>query len=77
MFHEILDSSIILRSRGVFGQSKCYYYNGQVFAKMGNGFVKLMKHQNGTSCPTVSWENVQLPFPIEYSKVGVMLAPSE
>lgn len=73
MFHEIIDSIVILRSKGVFIQTKAFSYKGQVFAKKGNGFVKLVKFQRGTSCPTVSWESVQLPFEVSYDKLGVML----
>lgn len=74
MFHEILDSTVILRSRGVFRQSKCFAYNGQVFAKFGGGFIKLMKYQKGTSCPHVSWDEIALPFPVRFSPIGAMLS---
>lgn len=75
MFHEIQDSSVILKSRGVYKQTACFSHKGQVFAKNGSGFIKLFKHLNGTSNPNVSWEDVQLPFPISYTPTGVMLVP--
>lgn len=73
MFHQIQDSSVVLKSRGVYKQTACFAHNGQVFAKCGSGFIKLFKHLNGTSNPNVSWEDVQLPFPINYTNTGVML----
>jgi hypothetical protein len=76
MFHIIQQSSIILKSRGVYKQTECYAYNGQVFAKNGAGFIKLFKHQNGTSIPSVSWESASLPFDIKFGETGVMIVPN-
>jgi hypothetical protein len=76
MFHEIQGSSVILKSGGVFRQAKCYSYNGTVFAKWGNGFIKLKKYMNGTSVPHVSWEAIDLPFTPTFSNTGDMNVPT-
>lgn len=75
MFHQIVDSTVILKSKGIYKQSQCYSYNGQISAKNGAGFIKLFKHNNGTSSPNVSWDAVSLPFAVEYSSTGVMIEP--
>lgn len=74
LFHVIEDSAVILRSNGVFKQGKCFSRDGRVYAAHGSGFIKLFKHQKGTSTPRVSWDEVQLPFPVEYDSQGVMIA---
>jgi hypothetical protein len=73
MFHLIADSTVVLKSRGVYKQSQCYSHKGQIFAKHGSGFIKLFKHNNGTSTPNVSWDEVQLPYEIEFGTTGVMV----
>lgn len=73
MFHQIPDSVVVLRCKGVFKQSTCFTHNGQVFAKHGSGFVKLYKQAKGTSVPSVSWDDIQLPYEPTYNNLGVMI----
>jgi hypothetical protein len=54
-FHVIDDIQIVLRSRGVYRQSKVYQRHGRLYAGLGSGFVVLLQ-SGGTSCPNVSWE---------------------
>lgn len=75
MFHLIADSVVVLKSKGVYKQSQCYSHNGQIFAKHGSGFIKLFKHNNGTSTPNVSWDEVNLPFETAYGNTGAMIEP--
>lgn len=81
LFHTIDDSFVILRSNGVFKQTTCYSRNGEVYAKHGSGFIKLLKHKTGsghaTTAPNISWEEIELPYTPEFSAQGVMLAKVE
>lgn len=75
MFHQIIDSTVVLRSKGVYKQSQCYTHKGMIFAKHGSGFIKLFRNNFGTSAPSVSWDEVNLPFAHEFSTSGVMIEP--
>lgn len=77
MFHQIPDSVVILKTRGVYRQTTAYGHKGFVFAKYGGGFIRLKKHLNGTTAPQVSWDEIELPFEIKYDATGNMLDGSE
>lgn len=72
MFNIIEDSVVILRNNGVFTQTQAYVYNNQVFAKKGAGFVKLLKHLNGTSHPQTSWVSYTIPIDVKFNPIGVL-----
>lgn len=80
MFHEIPDTSVVLKRKGLYKQTTLFAYAGQVFARHGGGFIKLFKHSNGTSVPDVQWEDLQLPggraVPA-FSHTGVMLTQGQ
>jgi len=57
-FHIIEDGAVILRSKGVFRQSKVFRRGKDVYAGYGTGFVKL-HGGSGTSNPTVSWIDIE------------------
>lgn len=61
-FTELTGSSVVLQSNGVFKVSRLYHYNSQVFAAWGSGFIKLYKHEDGTSAPKVRWEKRSIDF---------------
>lgn len=71
MFHQIPDSAVVLRSKGVFKQAQCYEHNGGIYAKNGAGFIKLMKH--GTSVPNVLWDEITLPFEYAFNATQGMV----
>jgi hypothetical protein len=74
MFHEIPDSVVVLKTKGgVYRQTTAFSHRGQVFAKYGGGFIRLKKALNGTTAPTVSWDEIELPFEIKFDDFGNML----
>jgi len=64
MFHIVDDGVVVLRSKGVWKQTKAYTreIEGEraVFAGHGSGFIRLFRN-GGTSVPTISWDQVELP----------------
>ena len=54
LFHEMTDTWIITRARGVYRQSKVYRRGSFVYASKGSGFVRLFS-SGGTSDPNTSW----------------------
>lgn len=54
LFHEMTDTWIIIRTRGVYRQSKVYRRGSSVYASKGSGFIRLLSSQ-GTSDPNTSW----------------------
>lgn len=75
MFHIINDSSVIIKSGGVYKQVPVFTHDRQIFAKNGSGFIKLFRHLNGTSSPKISWEDLRLPFVVTYNNVGTLMMP--
>lgn len=61
LFHEIEESVIILRQNGKYTQSKLYVRDGYLYAAVGKAYVKLHQYMKGTSCPSVGWEEYELP----------------
>ena len=58
-FHIIDEAAVILRTRGVWKQSKVYLRGKAVYAGTGGGFIRLYK-DGGTSVPAVSWDDIDL-----------------
>jgi len=59
LFHIIDDAHIILRSRGVYKQSKLYRRGKDLFAASGGGFIRVMQ-AHGTSAPNISWVDLDI-----------------
>lgn len=57
LFHEIPDGHVILRSKGVFKQTKVFRRGRDIFAAQGSGFIRLLQH-GGTTVPTTHWLDV-------------------
>lgn len=78
-FTELPGSSVVLQSNGVFKVSRLYHYNTQIFAAWGSGFIKLYRHEDGTSAPKVRWEKSSIdlgsPTPSNplFDKLGRMV----
>lgn len=47
-FHRIEGEVIILRNKGVFKQVDIYYRSGELFAKHGQGFIRLNSNMTTT-----------------------------
>lgn len=73
MFHQVADAHAILRQKGVFKQAPIYAHNNQLFARVGSGFIKLYKFNQGTSNPNVAWETIDVPFELKADDRGVFL----
>lgn len=54
LFHEMTDTWVITRTKGVYRQSKVYRRGSCVYASKGSGFIRLFSSQ-GTSDPNTSW----------------------
>lgn len=63
LFHQIEDANAILFSRGVFRQAKLFQRNGQLFAGVGSGFVRLCE-KGGTSAPNITWVDLDIEFQV-------------
>lgn len=75
LFHIVEDGVVILRSKGVFKQSDIYVRKNYIYAKHGSGFVRLDRHENGTTAPSVRWEDLYLPFEPTFDNIGRMMVP--
>lgn len=73
LFHVVDDAFVILRSKGVYRQAKVFKRGDGVYAGCGAGFIRLMRHQNGTSVPTVSWDEIVAPFEPAFDQLGRMI----
>lgn len=60
LFHEIAEGVAVLRTRGVYRQSKIYRRGDDVFAAQGSGYVRLLSH-GGTTVPNTTWLDVEGP----------------
>lgn len=78
MFHEIADSSVIIRTGGVYHQTTLALRNNQIYAKVGKGYVKLYKHANGSSKPSITWgEPIADGMQFDFDKLGVMVIKND
>lgn len=61
LFHIVDEGVVILRVRGKrYRQSKVYRRGADVFAAMGNDFVRLLAH-GGTTDPSIGWLDIDAP----------------
>lgn len=59
LFHQLDHECVILRANGVFTQTDVYERKGELYAKKGGGYVRLL--ENGkTSTPNTMWEDLTL-----------------
>ena len=76
MFHQIEDASVVLRSRGVYYQKSLFRRGRFIYAKWGNGFIRIIDRKDGTSVPNVTYEDIDLPFEIaERDSLGRPMIP--
>ncbi len=74
LFHEVADTWVITRARGVYRQSKVYKRGSGVFAGQGSGFVKLFS-SGGTSAPNVSWVDFEPKNAVKIHALDLGLGP--
>ena len=56
LFHILPDTFVIIRTRrGIFRQCKVYIRGKNVYAGVGQGYIRLLAN-NGTTCPDYLWE---------------------
>lgn len=75
LFTVIEGSAVVLRSKGVFKQVPAYRRGNRIYAKWGNGFIRLGGNQL-TSAPNVQWETMELPFPVRLGPLKEPLMPA-
>lgn len=85
MFEQLSESHILLRQNGVFRESAVYQLSGDVedfiYAKVGSGYIRLMRYQNMTTKKGISWVHVGLCLDgdnddyegYEFNSLGVMV----
>jgi hypothetical protein len=76
LFHEVEDAYAILKSRGVYRQSKVFERRGYLYAAYGSGFVRLHRHLNGTSNPNIAWDELRLPYDRCWDSMGRIVSPN-
>lgn len=59
LFHQLEGEVAIVRARGVFKQVDIFERGGQLFVKLGSGFVRLLDNHK-TSVPTTFWEELSI-----------------
>lgn len=60
LFNVVEGAFVILVRKGVYRQAKVFLRDGEVYAGWGGGFVRLTAG-GGTTVPTVSWREFDLP----------------
>lgn len=76
LFTIIEDGYLVLRKEGVFRPAKVYVRNQYLYAGYGGGFVKLCKHDGGTSVPKLAYEDLTLPFTPVSDGIGRLMKPA-
>jgi hypothetical protein len=75
LFHVIDDAAVILRGRnGVYRQAKVYRRGEQLFANHAGGFIRLSSN-SGTSCPNVSWLDLDTGKTLKLDCLGAPIWP--
>jgi hypothetical protein len=54
-FQQIPDGLVITLQKGIYRQTPLFQRAGNVYAKIGSGFIRLYKN-GGTSVPSISWK---------------------
>jgi hypothetical protein len=57
-FFNPLEGSVLLRSKGSFTEAKIFERNGQIYAKRGNAYIRLMTHER-TSVDKLFWSEIK------------------
>lgn len=74
VFKQVDGDSVILQSRGVFTQAELYERDGELYAKISGGFVRLYK-SGGTSKDKVSIVQIISDINFHEDKFGRLCAP--
>ena len=57
LFHHLDNEAVILRTNGVFKQVDVYVRKGELYAKNGAGYIRLLEGGK-TSVPKIAWEDL-------------------
>ncbi len=57
IFQSVTDGKAILLNKGVYRQVDLYRRGANLYAKNGNGFIRLYPNQ-GTSVPSIVWRDL-------------------
>ncbi len=68
-FHQIPDCQCILKSKGVFRQSRVYRRYDKIYAEWGKGFVRLLSN-GGTTMPSVLWDDIEESPHVKFAALG-------
>lgn len=75
MFALIEDGHVVLCKGGVFRPAKVYVRNKYLYAGYAGGFIRLGKHDRGTSAKDVLYEELFLPFTPTADSIGRLMQP--
>ena len=75
MFSLIEDGYAVLRKGGIYKPTKIYVRSQYLYAAHGGGFIRLSKHDGGTSCRDVLYEDLVLPFTPAADQIGRLMKP--
>ena len=68
-FKQLTGETVILQSGGVFKQADLYEWDGKLFAKHGNGFIRL-KENGSTSKDGINIELLCIDAPLRKDRFG-------
>ena len=72
-FFQPLDGYVLLRHQGVFSEHQVYALDNQLFARKGNGYIRLLEN-NATSKSKVFWQDLHLSQKIRSHMGRLILA---
>lgn len=66
------NAAVILRAAGSYREAPLFLLEGYLYAKLGNGFIKLRAHGE-TSKPKTYWSHIKTMTPIKVVFDGLVL----
>jgi len=70
LFKPIEGSAVVLYNKGIYRQVTVFVRKGELYAKHGGGFVRLMKIGH-TSYSNMSWGDISVPDNVKTLALGV------
>ena len=70
LFKPIEGSAIIIYSRGMYQQTEVFERGGELYAKRGSGYIRLMK-TGCTSYGNTKWSDINLPADMGFEFTGL------
>lgn len=72
-FFHPLDGHVLLHSNGVFSEHQLYHKDGEIFARKGNGYVRLLDH-HATSKGRMYWADLKLDKGVVFEMGRMVIA---